>query len=84
MQDQTVRNKPTKHSSKIKPSLLRESQSHIEFRAAEQDELFEQMFQHHRANRFESSQPQFKYEASPQLNYPGKSLSAGNVLYICI
>lgn len=65
LKDQTIRNKPSIHSSKITPSLLRASQSHNE-------------------SRDESSQPQFKYEASPQLNYPGKSLSAGNVLFICI
>lgn len=83
LKDQTIRNKPSIHSSKITPSLLRASQSHNESRD-EQNELFEHFLQHNRANRFKSSQPQFKYEASPQLNYPGKSLSAGNVLFICI
>lgn len=96
LNDQTIRNKPFTHSSKTDNSLkntssfqLRRSQSHFNSRGAQNDQ-FENVKQHHSKDRRpDSSPPQFKYGAfSSQLNYvdpyPGKSLSAGNVFFLCI
>lgn len=94
---QTIRNKPSTHSSMDNSSnigssfQLRESQSYVKSRG-EQNDLFENVLQHHsqyRRSHSSRSLPQFKYEAiSPELYYddpyPGKSPSAGNVFFTFI
>lgn len=76
MKDQTIRTKPSTYSSKIDNSSkitssfqLHEYQPHVKS-TDEQNDLFENVLQHHSANRLESSQPQFTYENVLQHHSP--------------